>query len=65
MRNPLNFVSDEAESILRGLRNNFNSRQIICGWHVQKNIMAKLSGFKKEDEGLYKKKLSLFLLLQI
>ena len=59
MRSPLNFVSDEAESILRGVRNNFSSRQIICGWHVQKNIMAKLSGFKKKDEGLYKKALSL------
>ena len=58
-RNPLNFVSDECESILRGIRNNFTSRQIICGWHVQKNMRSKLSGFKKKDEDLYNKALSL------
>ena len=35
---PLNFVTDECESMIYGIKQNFNSKNILCGWHIQKKI---------------------------
>ena len=58
-KDPLNFISDECASILNGLKNNFNSRCIVCGWHIQKNIISHLSGVNKKNISLYQRAISL------
>ena len=58
-RDPFNFVSDECASILNGIKNNFNSRQIVCGWHIQKNLISHFSSLSKKDRSLYQRTISL------
>lgn len=44
---------------LIGITSHFNSRIVLCGWHLQKNFISHFAKLKKADEALYMKILSL------
>ena len=45
--------------LFQGLKNNFYSKMLLCGWHIQKNISSKLSAFGKKDKEKYQEVLNL------
>jgi len=70
-KEPDNFVCDESESIIQGIiliysdnkllgiENNFQSRIILCGWHIQRNFISKLKSLRNLDKELYQEMISL------
>jgi len=42
-----------------GIKNNFNSKINLCGWHVQKNLISHLSGLARRKNELYCKAINL------
>ena len=44
---------------LLGITTNFRSRIVICGWHLQKNLISRFSKLKSQDAQLYNKIINL------
>lgn len=42
-----------------GISSNFNSKMLLCGWHIQRNLVSKLSGLAKRNKEIYNLILSL------
>ena len=49
----------ETHNNILGIQKNFNSKIVLCGWHLQKNFISRFSKLKGVDEDLYNKILSL------
>ena len=71
-KKPLNFIIDGSNEmregnkillisrfIILGITNNFCTRIVLCGWHLQKNLISKFSKVKKLDAEVYNQIISL------
>jgi len=63
-RDSLNIIFDECQSIQQGkqnyleinfvgLKNNFESRLLLCSWHLQRNIVSHFSNLGKKNKVLF------------
>lgn len=71
--NPIYFISDECKEIIQGIifnnflmlylllgiEKNFNSRRLLCAWHIQRNFVSKFTNLNKTHSELYDKILAL------